>query len=160
MAIHSGVPSRAAAARSRLLLTRGGGSSSASGGAPLLLTDGRESACGGQPRLLERLRQRRPDDEPVPQQLLRKYIAYARQHCHPSLSTEAKVVLKTYYLHLRRQSAAEPCGLPVTARQLESLIRLAEARARTDLREEVTRQDAEVGTGGALCCVGCSRRRG
>jgi hypothetical protein len=36
-------------------------------------------------------------------------------------------------------------GAPITARQLESLVRLAEARARVDLREEVTRADAEVG---------------
>ena len=30
------------------------------------------------------------------------------------------------------------------ARQLESLVRLAEARARLELREEVTQDDAEV----------------
>jgi DNA helicase MCM8 len=36
-------------------------------------------------------------------------------------------------------------GAPITARQLESLVRLAEARARVDLREVVTRGDAEVG---------------
>ena len=34
-------------------------------------------------------------------------------------------------------------SVPVTTRQLESLIRLAEARARMDLREEVTREDAQ-----------------
>eukprot|EP00887_Chlorella_sp_A99_P007436 scaffold2.g7436.t1 len=136
MALHSGIPSRAVAARSRLLLTAGAS-------APLLLTDGRESACGGQPSLLERLQQRRPDDDPVPPQLLRKYIAYARQYCHPRLSTGAKAVLKAYYLHLRAAAAGDPCALPVTARQLESLIRLTEARARCDLREEASAQDAE-----------------
>ena len=36
-------------------------------------------------------------------------------------------------------------GLPVTHRQLESLIRLAEARARLELRDTITREDAEVG---------------
>ena len=54
-------------------------------------------------------------------------------------------VLRDYYLQLRAQSAAEPGSLPVTARQLESLVRLSEARARVELREEVTREDAEVG---------------
>ncbi|KAL0347221.1 UNVERIFIED_CONTAM: putative DNA helicase MCM8 [Sesamum calycinum] len=33
-------------------------------------------------------------------------------------------------------------GTPITARQLESLVRLAEARARVDLREEISTQDA------------------
>ena len=32
---------------------------------------------------------------------------------------------------------------PITTRQLESLIRLTEARARLELREHATRQDAE-----------------
>ena len=54
-------------------------------------------------------------------------------------------VLRDYYLQLRAQSAADPGSLPVTARQLESLVRLSEARARVELREEVTREDAEVG---------------
>ncbi len=35
-------------------------------------------------------------------------------------------------------------GFPAQARQLESLIRLAEARARADLRQVVTQADAEV----------------
>lgn len=54
-------------------------------------------------------------------------------------------MLKAYYLQLRAASAADPGALPVTARQLESLVRLSEARARAELREEVTREDAEVG---------------
>lgn len=177
-------------------------------------------------------------------QLLRKYIAYARQHVHPRLTGalglvvhktasgtacgwnrwfvlrilprllrygclimlpgechcppyltagEAMEVLKAYYLQLRAASAADPGSLPVTARQLESLVRvqlaeahphclpnhatpllgampqgavgeyctarsawflpqvrLSEARARVELREEVTRADAEVGAVVAL----------
>lgn len=53
-------------------------------------------------------------------------------------------MLKEYYLQMRAAAAADQSGMPVTARQLESLVRLAEARARADLREEVSRQDAEV----------------
>lgn len=41
---------------------------------------------------------------------------------------------------------------PTQARQLESLVRLAEARARVDLRETVTRDDAEVASCTAFCC--------
>ena len=51
------------------------------------------------------------------------------------------------YLRLREHSA-ELDGPPVTVRQLESLVRLAEARARLDLREVVTEDDARVRMGG------------
>ena len=50
-------------------------------------------------------------------------------------------MLKTFYLELRGKAAATD-GAPITARQLESLVRLAEARARIDLREEATEVDA------------------
>lgn len=43
----------------------------------------------GRPSLLERLKVVKPDDEHLPKQLLRKYIAYARQYCHPRLSGTA-----------------------------------------------------------------------
>ena len=43
--------------------------------------------------LLERLQYRCPEDpDPVPQPLLRTYIAYARQHVHPTLSEPARQV--------------------------------------------------------------------
>ena len=59
------------------------------------------------------------------------------------MSEPAAVVLREYYLNLRAHSTCSD-GTPITARQLESLVRLAEARARVDLREEVTEQDANV----------------
>ncbi|CAI7913440.1 unnamed protein product [Closterium sp. NIES-53] len=73
---------------------------------------------------------------------LRQYIAYARTHVHPRLSEEARAVIKAFYLRLREHSRAMD-GPPITARQLESLVRLAEARARVELREEVTEADAQ-----------------
>ena len=53
--------------------------------------------------------------DPVPMQLLQKYIAYARQYCHPILSDDAKQVLKEYYCKLRQDSLTEE-GTPVTVR--------------------------------------------
>lgn len=50
-------------------------------------------------------------------------------------------MLKEFYMELRLKSAALD-GAPVTTRQLESLVRLAEARARVELRAEATREDA------------------
>ncbi|XP_013015464.1 DNA helicase MCM8 isoform X1 [Cavia porcellus] len=80
--------------------------------------------------------------DPIPHQLLRKYIGYARQYVYPRLSTEAAQVLQDFYLELRKQSQRLNSS-PITTRQLESLIRLTEARARMELREEATKEDAE-----------------
>ena len=63
------------------------------------------------------------------------------------LSGAAASVLQHFYLQLREHSQVAD-GTPVTARQLESLIRLAEARAKMELREEVTAQDAQASKGG------------
>ena len=51
--------------------------------------------------------------DPLPMQLLQKYIAYARQYCHPVLSDDAKQVLKEYYCKLRQDSLTME-GTPVT----------------------------------------------
>ena len=46
-------------------------------------------------------------------------------------------VLRAFYLELRAKAPAAD-GAPITTRQLESLIRLTEARARADLRTTAT----------------------
>ncbi|XP_042338922.1 DNA helicase MCM8, partial [Plectropomus leopardus] len=78
----------------------------------------------------------------IPVSLLRKYISYARQYVHPSLSPEAARTLQVFYLSLRSQAHSAD-STPITTRQLESLIRLTEARARLELRETATGGDAE-----------------
>ncbi|XP_039575012.1 DNA helicase MCM8 [Passer montanus] len=78
----------------------------------------------------------------IPHQLLRKYVGYARQYVHPSLSPEAAQVLQEFYLELRKQNQGAD-STPITTRQLESLIRLTEARSRLELREKSTKEDAE-----------------
>ncbi|XP_073484716.1 DNA helicase MCM8 [Aquarana catesbeiana] len=80
--------------------------------------------------------------DPIPHQLLRKYIGYARQYVHPKLSPDAAHVLQDFYLELRKQNQGID-STPITTRQLESLIRLTEARARLELREEAIKEDAE-----------------
>lgn len=59
----------------------------------------------------------------------------------PSLSPEAAKVLQRFYLELRKHHKDNDCT-PITTRQLESLIRLTEARAKTELRTEATEADA------------------
>uniref|UniRef100_A0A8B9HDN9 DNA helicase MCM8 n=1 Tax=Astyanax mexicanus TaxID=7994 RepID=A0A8B9HDN9_ASTMX len=80
--------------------------------------------------------------DPIPHQLLRKYVGYARHYVHPNLSAEAAQVLQDFYLELRKQNQSAD-STPITTRQLESLIRLTEARARLELREKATESDAE-----------------
>ncbi|CAL1379269.1 unnamed protein product [Linum trigynum] len=81
------------------------------------------------------------DFSPLPAPLLRKYIAYARTYVFPRMTKPAAEILKKFYLKLRDHNTSAD-GIPITARQLESLVRLAEARARLELREEITSQDA------------------
>lgn len=72
---------------------------------------------------------------------LRKYIAYARKYVpSPTLSNEAKEMLQQFFIELRSKNLSY--GIPITVRQLESCIRLAQARAKVELREEVTAKDA------------------
>ncbi|XP_041866247.1 DNA helicase MCM8 [Melanotaenia boesemani] len=78
----------------------------------------------------------------IPACLLRKYISYARQYVHPSLTPEAAQTLQEFYLSLRSQAHSAD-ATPITTRQLESLIRLTEARAKLELRETATKSDAE-----------------
>lgn len=65
------------------------------------------------------------------------------------MSKPAAEILQKFYLQLRGHDASAD-GTPITARQLESLVRLAEARARLELREEITAQDALVN---AYCLI-------
>lgn len=80
--------------------------------------------------------------------LLRKYIAYAKQRIVPEITDKAAEEIKNFYVNLRNSSSSiveenvsiKP--LPITARQLEALIRMAEANAKARLSKKVTREDA------------------
>ncbi len=73
-------------------------------------------------------------------ELLRKYLAYAKQF-NPVLSKEAEDRIFEYYMQMRAN--ASPDAITITARQLEALIRLATARARLLLKSNVDASDAE-----------------
>jgi len=89
------------------------------------------------------MRRETPIEPPIPPDLLRKYISYAR-NVNPVLTPEAMDRLKEFYLAMRAASETEGAPIAITARQLESLVRIAEARARAALRREVTAEDAEA----------------
>lgn len=71
------------------------------------------------------------------QELLKKYVLYARNVVNPVLTTEAKSKLQNYYLKLRKNEN-------ITIRDLESLMRLTEAKAKMELRNIASKRDAEI----------------
>jgi replicative DNA helicase Mcm len=84
-----------------------------------------------------------PVEPPIQVDLLRKYISYAKG-IRPTLTPEAVQRLNDFYLAMRSASEAEGSPVAITARQLESLVRIAEARTRSALRKEVSAEDAEA----------------
>jgi replicative DNA helicase Mcm len=75
---------------------------------------------------------------------LRKYITCAKR-MKPRLTEEAKSIIREFYLKMRMASTpARESPIGIIARHLESLVRIAEARARACLRSEVIKEDAEA----------------
>ena len=79
----------------------------------------------------------------IPPELLKKYIAYARKYVFPKLSEEAKNVLQDFFIEMRKKYSEKADTVPITARQLEALIRISEAYARMRLSNVITKEDAE-----------------
>lgn len=81
---------------------------------------------------------------PLPKDLVKDYISYAREYCKPKMTQEAAAVLKEYFMTLRYpEYGKRNDSMPITTRQLEALIRLSQARAKACLREFVLKEDAE-----------------
>jgi len=76
-------------------------------------------------------------------ELLRKYVAHAKSNVYPTMSDEAKEAIRDFYVDLRSKGTDEDAPVPVTARKLEALVRLAEASARVRLADTVEIEDAE-----------------
>ncbi len=83
----------------------------------------------------------------IEKDLFRKYIAYARQRVQPKLTNEAVEKMKEFYVNLRNRpmlEGKEMRTIPISARQLNSLVRMAEAAAKIRMSETVDETDAEV----------------
>jgi len=84
---------------------------------------------------------------PVERDLFRKYVAYAKQKIKPVLTDEAVDEIKKFYVSLRNMPVSADAlirPIPISARQLEALVRLSEAHAKMRLSEEVTKDDAKM----------------
>lgn len=82
----------------------------------------------------------------IPTTLFRKYIAYARSRIKPALTDQAIEEIQKFYVELRNKGQQGEEGIkpiPISARQLEALVRLAESSARVRLSKKVTAADAK-----------------
>ena len=82
----------------------------------------------------------------LPQALLKKYIMYARTHCHPKLTRIDHDKIAQLYAELRRESMVTG-GIPIAVRHIESIIRMSEAHAKMHLRDMVAEEDVNVAIG-------------
>ena len=81
--------------------------------------------------------------ETIPQDLLRKYIMFARAEIKPQLQNIDQEKVKKLYADLRRESM-QAGGVPITVRHIESIMRMAEAHAKMHLREYVRDDDLDM----------------
>ncbi|XP_076287792.1 DNA replication licensing factor Mcm2 isoform X2 [Lasioglossum baleicum] len=82
-------------------------------------------------------------DISIPQDLLKKYIVYAKQNVHPKLTNIDQDKVAKLYSQLRQESLATG-SLPITVRHIESIIRMSEASAKIHLRDHVQDTDINV----------------
>ncbi|KAG5484560.1 hypothetical protein CUR178_07151 [Leishmania enriettii] len=81
-----------------------------------------------------------PDAPYMPTSILSEYIALARETIFPKLTEASHKQLARCYVELR-QARGSSCTVSATLRQLESMIRLSEARAKMRYGNEVSVDD-------------------
>jgi len=83
----------------------------------------------------------------IPRELFRKYVAYAKQKIKPVLTDEAVKEIKDFYVKMRNSQGFSDTlmpPVPISARQLEALVRLSEAHAKMRLSKKVTKEDTKI----------------
>ncbi|ELP92001.1 DNA replication licensing factor MCM2, putative [Entamoeba invadens IP1] len=83
-------------------------------------------------------------DYVIPHTLMKKYIAYARQNCHPKWTSSAgqEQIIEVY--NAMRSTCSGFGGSQVTARQIEAITRLAEAHAKLHLKSVINFEDIKM----------------
>ncbi|EGF98419.1 uncharacterized protein MELLADRAFT_76084 [Melampsora larici-populina 98AG31] len=82
------------------------------------------------------------DQDIIPQDMLKKYIQYAKEKVRPKLHQMDQDKMAKLFAELRRESLSTG-SFPITIRQLESMIRMSEASAKMHLREYVRSDDID-----------------
>ncbi|KDO19733.1 hypothetical protein SPRG_15063 [Saprolegnia parasitica CBS 223.65] len=84
------------------------------------------------------------DEETLDQEMLRKYIVYARSYVNPTVSSSLDTrKIETFYAQLRKASQ-HTGAVPIAVRHIESLFRMSEAYARMHLRDAVCNDDLDM----------------
>jgi replicative DNA helicase Mcm len=83
---------------------------------------------------------------PLTTDMIKKYVGYAKQTVFPTLTDAALNEIKRYFVSMRNSGGDDEKiqTIPISARQLEGLVRLAEASAKTRLSQKVTKKDAQI----------------
>ncbi|QSL64952.1 hypothetical protein MERGE_002256 [Pneumocystis wakefieldiae] len=80
---------------------------------------------------------------------MKKYISYCKSKCAPRLTPEAAEKLSSYFVAIRKQvhqveqNSNERSSIPITIRQLESIIRISEALAKIRLSTVATEEHVD-----------------
>ena len=93
---------------------------------------------------------------PFDPELIKKYIAYARKNIKPKMTDDAAKEIQEFYVGLRNSTQSGEEGLrpiPISARQLEAIVRLSEASAKLRLAKKVTKEDAKLAIGLTKYCL-------
>ena len=97
----------------------------------------------------------KPEEAELSKEFIRKYLSYAKLRVRPVLSNEALEEIREYYVKMRNSGGGDGQvkAIPISARQLEALVRLSEASAKSRLAKEVTKEDARKGIGLVDYCL-------
>lgn len=85
----------------------------------------------------------------IPVEKMKRYISYCKTRCAPRLSAEAAEKLSSHFVSIRRQvalaeqTANQRSSIPITVRQLESLVRITEALAKLTLAPIATEEHVD-----------------
>ncbi|EIF48931.1 dna replication licensing factor mcm5 [Brettanomyces bruxellensis AWRI1499] len=75
----------------------------------------------------------------IPIEKMKRYIQYCRAKCAPRLSMEAAEMLSSHFVSIRKEVkqkesySSERSSIPITVRQLEAIVRIAESLAKMEL---------------------------
>ncbi|KAK8939204.1 hypothetical protein KSP39_PZI011216 [Platanthera zijinensis] len=87
--------------------------------------------------------ERSADPDIISQDMLKKYVMYAKLNIFPKLDDADLNKLSHVYAELRKESSHGQ-GVPIAVRHIESMIRMSEAHARMHLRSYVTQEDVDM----------------
>jgi len=90
------------------------------------------------------LEEKSNNENPIPQDMLKKYILYAKRVVHPKIQADDREKIAQFYTDLRKESSLVG-GLAIGVRHIESILRMAEASAKMHLRNQVSKFDVDVG---------------